>query len=619
MEIEEESKKQQKSDQRSEFKTFDKQISITNPQIQKAGQIQPNDYEIQEQQYIKIYRQFEKILDQKVDNILQKKFEKLGQKILKIIQNKKKEELAYFINFIFMSVEKTHLNILKEFDEFLFTYLSNERPDKSLSIHRYTGKPTLAEILTSISGEIDQKFRKIQKLNLNAKKFSMVFLFDKVYDLSSDDLSYLAKFMDEEYSDEQFANFQFYFLLPCSSNRKVFISNPSLQIYRSEFCNSEKLINNLILELIKDIRIPLFSKEIFKELSSNYSQYCISYKESARRIKTGLQDYLQEKLQNKDIALIYEYLLDEQPNLNMIPKNIKRIQLKIYISLREGLFISIQLINKILKIICNSKQKTLKLLDYLFKNNQESIYFLLPEINFKESQDVVELAQIIGNMVKKSQHFPEFTERFLEFEKQIIQKNEKRGQDLQTQNIKINNINLNKKNKKQDREQILIESNISSKSRDISLYKQELNKIIRQFIFEKISKIYSEILEKFDDLCYSSHQQLNQLTKPDILQDYVNFLQKEEQKTNNTSILLDIVQGYGREISIKESFQIFKNKIKEFYQEQDIYGAYTNSINELKSMGIIDEGRKFKAVLEKNIFAKTVYCFDADSQQNNNS
>lgn len=30
----------------------------------------------------------------------------------------------------------------------------------------------------------------------------MVFLFDKVYDLSSDDLSYLAKFMDEEYSDE---------------------------------------------------------------------------------------------------------------------------------------------------------------------------------------------------------------------------------------------------------------------------------------------------------------------------------------------------------------------------------------------------------------------------------
>ena len=33
-------------------------------------------------------------------------------------------------------------------------------------------------------------------------------------------------------------------------------------------------------------------------------------------------------------------------------------------------------------------------------------------------------------------------------------------------------------------------------------------------------------------------------------------------------------------------------------------------------MGILDEGRKFKAVLEKNIYAKTVYMFKPDIEDN---
>lgn len=109
-----------------------------------------------------------------------------------------------------------------------------------------------------------------------------------MYDLSTEDLIDLAKFMEEEYNETEYSYLQFYFLLPCSSNKKIHISNQYLQIYRFDFCVSSNLFLKFLINLIKDTRIPLLGPEIYKSLISNFEMYSISYKESVHRVNGAL-------------------------------------------------------------------------------------------------------------------------------------------------------------------------------------------------------------------------------------------------------------------------------------------------------------------------------------------
>ena len=116
----------------------------------------------------------------------------------------------------------------------------------------------------------------------NTEKYShfetihILFMLDNVFGMSEDTLSDFAKFMEEEFRDEEFHQLQFYFLLSTSRQYKITFTNSVLDISKIKFSSFKTLFQQMVLKILENNLFPLINLKVIKNLIESFDLYSIS-------------------------------------------------------------------------------------------------------------------------------------------------------------------------------------------------------------------------------------------------------------------------------------------------------------------------------------------------------
>lgn len=486
------------------------------------------------------------------------------------------------------------MDLLRAFNLFLSKKLPTQTDDESqIFCFTYSGQQDLSDILTFIR-------QQIAAVPPSDQSISVLFLFDSVYDLTQEQLNDMAKYLDEEYSEEAFSNFQFFLLLPSSFNRKVHVSNLSLTTNKIDFCNSKKLYQELLISIIKDERVPLLSLDIVQRLLSYFDMYLSSYQEGENKLLSLLADFL-FRLRSRNLRAEWAYLaslagLDSADDQRLAAKDKEHFQA--YLQLRQTIRMSLIIIRAIYRNVFHTGKKLANLKDRVLSLIlQPKSQLQLPQdliYKLKSKEDCVQLAQKIAALISEmdSKVYKELVDRFAQVGQSSPEKKKPTGKVLP------------------QRDELIMSGIQASEEKAVADTRSEIELLLKSFVQDYLRSPMQQLLNAYAPLVISNQSFISENLSPDTLENIAAYASKHP--STDFARLYNICAEYGREIDLKELYSAFRSAAEKEQQSPKldaaaVNGAFLNALNELKFCGLVDEGQKLRLVLQKYFFAKTVY------------